>query len=440
MAPTKRTAFLTDDFIRGFQPPTDKQVIIWDAPDAGLTGSAGIYVPGLGIRCTAKGVKAFVMDYRVEGVQRRPKIGRWPRWNTDRARRQAIEWRIRIDKGGDPRGERLTKREAATEQRKRDAAEMTVRQLGELFVKDYVSTKKPRTQEGYVGQLRCHVLPSKIADMRISEVTDTEITALHREISRTAKVQANRTIAMLSKMFNWAKKAKLCQSGFNNPASGIERTKEFAKERYPTDKELGAIKAALAAHPNQQHADAIRLLIFTGCRRNEALTMQWDHLALGKPPVWTRPAHLQKANKPHSVPLAPPAAEILRGIRNQQVVDGTYKDDGFVFPSSTSASGHLTRVRRTWAQVLKQAGIKGAMRLHDLRHGFASTLISAGIPIAVVGELMAHASPTTTRRYAHVHNKVAQDAVAKVADIFNAIEAPKIASVDQFPTQRRGAK
>jgi integrase len=332
----------------------------------------------------------------------------------------------------------MTKRQAATAERKREAEEMTVRALAELFVRDYVSTKKPRTQEGYVGQLRCHVLPSKIADMRVTEVTDTDIAALHREISRTAPVQANRTHAMLSKMFNCAKDWKLVPKNFNNPCHGaVTRNREHAKERYPTEAELGAIKAALDAHPNQTHADAIRLLIFTGCRRNEALTMQWDHLALGKPPVWTRPAHLQKANKPHSVPLAPQAAEILRSIRNQQVANGTFKDDGYVFTSATSATGHIVRVRWTWAQILKQAGIKGVMRLHDLRHGFASTLISAGIPIAVVGELMAHASPATTKRYAHVHNKVAQEAVAKVADIFNAIEPPKKASVEKISGGRR---
>jgi integrase len=438
MAPTRRTAFLTDDFVLNLQPPTDaKQLIVWDAPDPATPATAAFYVAGLGIRVTSHGVKAFIMNYLThDGVQRRPKLGRFPAYTVDKARRKATKWRGEIDDGRDPRGEKLTKRQAATEQRKREAEEMTVRQLAELFVRDHVSTKKPRTAEGYIGQLRRHVLPSKIADMRISEVTDTDISHLHREIGRTAKVAANRTIVMLSKMFNWAKKAKLCPSGFNNPAIGVERTKEHAKERFPTEQELGAIKGALDAHPNQTHCDAIRLLIFSGCRRNEALTMQWDHLDLGKPPVWTRPAHLQKTNKPHSVPLAPQAAEILRSIRNRQVAAGTYKDGGFVFPSSMSASGRIMSVRRTWTQILKRADIKGVMRLHDLRHGFASTLISAGIPIAVVGELMAHASPATTKRYAHVHNKVAQDAVAKVADIFNAIEAPKMASVEKISGRR----
>jgi site-specific recombinase XerD len=124
------------------------------------------------------------------------------------------------------------------------------------------------------------------------------------------------------------------------------------------------------------------------------------------------------------------------GIRQQQVADGTFQDTGYVFPSTASTTGHILRVRRTWAQVLKQAGIR-QMRLHDLRHSFASTLISAGVPIAVVGELMAHQSPTTTKRYAHVKSKVAQDAVAKVADIFSAIEAPKVALVEKISGGRR---
>lgn len=439
MAPTRRTAFLTDDFVRDLKAPTDtKQLIIWDAPDSGLPGTAGVYVPGLGVRVTAGGVKAFVYNYvTVEGVQRRPKLGRWPAYTVDKARRKAIKWRADIDEGRDPRGEKLTKRQAAAAERKREAEEMTIRQLAEQFVKDYVSTKKPRTQEGYVGQLRCHVLPSKIAEMRVTEVTDADINALHREISRTAPVQANRTLALLSKLFNWAKASKLCPKDFVNPCSGaVERNKEHPKERFPTEAELGAIKAALDAHQNQTHCDAIRLLIYTGCRRNEALTMQWHHLDLGKS-IWTRPAHLQKANKPHSVPLAPPAVAILLGIRNQQIADGVYKDDGFVFPSSTSASGHISRVRRTWTQVLKQAGIKEAMRLHDLRHGFASLLISSGVPIAVVGELLAHASPQTTKRYAHLDKKVTREAVERVADIFGAAEQPKSASVEKISSGRR---
>jgi Arm DNA-binding domain len=153
MAPTRRTAFLTDDFCRDLKAPTDaKQVIVWDAPDPGITGSAGIYVPGLGIRCTAGGVKAFVYNYLAHGVQRRPKLGRFPALTVDKARRKATKWRGEVDDGRDPQGEKLTKRQAATERREREKAELTVRQLAERFDRDYIATSvRPRTAEGFLS-------------------------------------------------------------------------------------------------------------------------------------------------------------------------------------------------------------------------------------------------------------------------------------------------
>jgi Arm DNA-binding domain len=204
LAPTKRVEFFTDDFVRALQPPTDAdQIIVWDAPDPAIPGSAGIFVPGLGIRVTKTGVKAYVFDYRThEGVQRRPKIGRWPQWKTDKARRRAIEWRAVIDNGGDPRGERLTKRAAAEEKREREAAEMTVRQLAAKFLAEYVPTKRARTQEGYESNLRIYVLSKpSLADLRVSAVTDAEISALHLEITRSGRgSQANRTLSIISKI------------------------------------------------------------------------------------------------------------------------------------------------------------------------------------------------------------------------------------------------
>jgi integrase len=421
LAPTRRTAFLTDDYIRALQPPTDTdQIIVWDSPDDAIPGTAGTYVPGLGIRVTRTGIKAYVLDYRTyDGVQRRPKIGRWPQWKTDKARRRAIEWRAVIDNGGDPRGERLTKRAAAEEKREREAAEMSVRQLAAKFLAEFVPTKRARTQEGYESNLRIYVLSKpSLADLRVTEVTDAHISALHLEITRSGRgSQANRTLSIISKMFRFAETCGLRPKG-SNPARGVIRNKEVPMERYPSADELERIRAALDAHP-MQSANAVRMLIFTGCRKGEALTMQWNHVDLNaEHPEWHRPAHLQKTGKSHTVPLAPQAATLLLGIRNKQVADGVYKDTGFVFPSTAAKGGHLVSVKRTWKQVLAHAGIKQRTRLHDLRHGFASMLVSAGYSLPVIGEMLAHVSPQTTKRYAHLDKRVKQEAAAAVADIF----------------------
>jgi integrase len=386
LAPTRRTAFLSDDYVRALQPPTDTdQIIIWDAPDPAIPGTAGTYVPGLGIRVTRTGIKAYVLDYRThDGVQRRPKIGRWPQWKTDKARRRAIEWRAVIDNGGDPLGERLTKRAAAEEKRAREAAEMSVRQLVQKFLAEYVTTKRARTAQGYESTLRVHVLGKPVADMRVIAVTDADMSALHLEITRSGRrTQANRVLSVLSKMFKFAETCGLRPKG-SNPARGITRNKEVPMERYPSAEELDRIRAALDAHPMQESANVIRMLIFTGCRRGEALSMCWDHVELNaEHPEWHRPAQLQKTGRPHTVPLAPQAAELLLGIRNQQVAAGIYRDRGFVFPSTAAKVGHLASVKKTWEQVLANAGIKQRTRLHDLRHGFASMLVSAGYSLPV---------------------------------------------------------
>jgi integrase len=126
----------------------------------------------------------------------------------------------------------------------------------------------------------------------------------------------------------------------------------------------------------------------------------------------------------------------LLGIRNQQIADGTFKRDGYVFPSTISKSGRITFIRKTWTKVLRKAGIAPGLRLHDLRHGFASMLISAGYDLPVVGRLMAHASPATTARYAHLADDIAQQAVDAIGAKYAAAEAPKLQLVDDLPARR----
>jgi integrase len=447
MASTRRTAFLTDDFVRGLKAPTDKtQEIFWDAPDSAIAGSAGIFVPGLGLRCTAGGVKAFVLNYLSNGVQRRPKLGRFPALTVDKARRKATKWRGEIDDGRDPQGEKLTKRAKIVAEREREKAELTVRELADRFDRDYIATSvRPRTQEGYRSQIKCHVLTSKIADLPISQVTSADIVELHAAATRVAPTQANRVLAMLHRMFNLAKAWKLVPPEFVNPAKtaprgtddGVKRNPENPRERYPSEDEMAAIRTALDQLPLQRNADMIRLLIYTGARRSEVMSAKWNDIDLGcSPPRWNRLAIRLKGKKNHSVPLAPQAAELLLGLRNQQVAAGTFKADGYVFPSDISKSGHMTFVRKDWDRIRHNADIAG-MVLHSLRHGFASTLISAGFDLPVVGRLLAHSSPTITARYAHLADTVAQKAVDKVADIFGSAKPAKTATVEKMSSRRR---
>jgi integrase len=430
-----RSVFMTEEFCRALKPPVDMdQVIYWDGPDPGLPGSAGIAVPGLGFRCTAKNAKAFLFNYRINGVQRRQKLGRYPAMSVDRARRKAVEWRLKVDEGRDPRGERLTKRAADAERRAREKAELTVRQFADRFDRNYIAVRiRARTADGYRSQLRCHILTSGLADLPLTQVTVAHVAAMHAaasagsKVRRPAPIEANRAVTLLHRMFEVARDWELVPTDFVNPArvarrgtgKGVVRNAENPRERYPTPEEMANIKDQLDRCADQRTADVIRLLIFTGARRGEVLSIKWPDVVFGDRPMWNRPAVSMKGKRNNSVPLAREAADILLGIKNQQIAAGTFSSTGFVFPSAISKSGHIVFYRKTWTRILREAGIEGLV-LHSLRHGFASSLISAGFDLPVVGRLLAHSSPAVTARYAHLRDDVAQQAVDAVADLYSA--------------------
>jgi integrase len=168
-------------------------------------------------------------------------------------------------------------------------------------------------------------------------------------------------------------------------------------------------------------ADIIRLLLLTGCRRGEALSATWDqfNLATG---VWSKPPSSTKQQRHHEVPLSAPARELLARRRKQ--ADGS----PYVFPGPT---GHRKVLKQHWARILKAAGITG-LRIHDLRHSFASSLVGAGFSLPVIGALLGHSQPSTTARYAHL----ARDPLREAVERHGAIVA-SAPSAEVKPLRRR---
>jgi integrase len=390
--PAPRTIHLDATAIKRLAAPAKGNVIYWD--DA---------VAGLGLRITAGGSRAFVYNYRVKssGQQRRMTIGRFPTWSTGAARSEAERLERLVDGGGDPRRDVEVERQAPT-----------MADLCDRFEREHVVRKRPATAESYKRALKLHIRPFFGTFRKISDIRFADIDKLHQKVTAAhTPYIANRCVSILSKMFSLAAKWQMRAPADGNPCRGIERNPETGRKRYLAGTELARLMAALAACSDQQFANVIRMLLLTGARRGEVLGMKWGDIDPDTG-VWTKLASGTKQKRDHVVPLSAAARLLLTDIHTRNSV--------FVFPGD-GKTGHLVEVKKGWATLLKAAGITG-LRLHDLRHSFASHLVSGGASLEFIGALLGHSNPATTARYSHLFVDPQRAAVDKVGAIINGAE------------------
>jgi integrase len=347
-------------------------------------------LPSFGLRLRSGGSRVWVMRYRYAGEQRRWSRDDGPAMTIEDAYLRARDIRKDLEHGIDP--------EAAGEERERatrTAREApTVADLCERFKTDHLPKKKASTQRDYTSIIDNEIVPA-LGRLKVADVTDFHVHELHRAISERAPYRANRTVAVLSKMFSFASKAPFkWRSAADNPAKGIERNKENKRQRFLSDDEMARLSRALAEHPDRQGANILRLLLFTGARRAEAESARWAQFDLSTG-VWTKPAASTKQGTEHRVPLSAPARQLLT-----QLHEDADPDAEFVFPSY-GATGHRAEIKATWTAICEAAGLVG-VRVHDLRHSYASVLAGHGLSLPVIGALLGHTQAQTTLRYAHL--------------------------------------
>jgi integrase len=372
---------LNDSTVRKLTPPTRGTTIAWDGE-----------VKGFGCRVSHGGAKSFVVDYRrrADGVQRRATIGAFPDWSTAAAREQAKRIKRDVDLGADPVGEQAAERAAPT------VAELCAR-----FDAEHIAKLAPHTQQDYRSMIRNDIV-SALGKMKVAAVEFEHTERLHTAVTKRAPVRANRVWQVGSKMFALAIKWRL-RSG--NPWKGIRRNREHLRRRYVKPDELARLTKALAEDRNQQAADVFRLLLLTGAREGEALSATWDQFDV-TPGSWTKPHTATKQRREHVVPLSAPARQLLDRLRTQR------NGSPWVFPGR---DGRKPRedLNYAWARICKAAGIAN-LRIHDLRHSYASFLVSAGFSLPTVGALLGHASPVTTARYSHLLDDPLRQATERV--------------------------
>jgi integrase len=282
----------------------------------------------------------------------------------------------------------------------------TVRDLVERYIEQHLPRKRPRSQRDDRSMIKVWLLP-ELGDRRVADIKLLDVEKLHRRITQHgAPIRANRVASLLSTMLNLAVKAEWISA---NPAHGVTKNPEVRRERFLSQEELGRLTAVLATYPKRDAAAAIMLLVLTGSRRNEVLGATWGEFDLERG-TWTRAAERMKGKRAHTIPLSAPALALLAELK---IREGTHPN--FLFPAPGRA-GRLVDIKRQWDQVREAAGLPG-VRLHDLRHSYASFAVSHGLSLPVIGALLAHRSPATTARYSHLHDAATRDATERVGQI-----------------------
>jgi integrase len=372
------THHLTDKLARGLPAPANGNRLYYDAE-----------VKGLALRVTAAGHRSWVLNRRIRGRERRLTIGDLANWPTRLAREQARAWNRQIDLGDDPAAERETDRKAPT------VADLTARYLEEAK-----GRKRSWSDDESMGRLE--VIP-KLGRIKVAHLTRGDVVDLFQGITKRAPIRANRVLSLIHTMLGKAEVWGWREGA--NPAAHIERNPETKRDRYVSVEELGRLLPAIAAHHNQQSANAIRLSLLTGCRRGEALGARWGEFDLTAR-TWHKPPSRTKQRKAHLVPLNGPATALLVAMKEAadrenelRVRDGLPPID-YVFPGRNGA-GPQQDVDKAWRSICEAAGITD-LRFHDLRHAFASFLVSSGHNLPLIGQLLGHSNPQTTSRYAHL--------------------------------------
>jgi integrase len=381
-------------------------------------------VPGFGIRITANNIRSFIFNYIVYGRERRMTIGRFPTWSVTAAREEARTLRRKVDAKIDPLEEHEMQMRAADAAR----AAPTVQDLFDRYAAEHLPRKAPRAAADDRSMWRNIVLP-RLGKIKVAAVRPADIDALHAEISATRPVRANRVIEVIRKAFNLA-----IRWGWrvDNPALGVHRNHEDKRARYLSPAEIIRLSDALSAHPERTSANAISLMMLTGARRGEVLSARWDMFDL-EAAVWVKPSFHTKQRKEHRVPLSAPAVALLKEMRSRAT--GPY-----VFPGA--AGKPLTDIKRTWVAVCRRAGLamqmpmrsrqghvsstndsssswRPTVRLHDLRHTYASILASGGASLPIIGALLGHTQPQTTARYAHLLDDPLRAATERVGALIS---------------------
>jgi integrase len=361
---------------------------------------------GFGLKASPTGALSYVVEYRPGAggrnvSKRRMVIGTPKNLTPEEARNQASGILARVRLGDDPAAERSNARKAET-----------VSDLLISFMDDHIRAKrKARTAKLFQGYVDNHIQPA-LGTRKAPSLNRTDIERLHKAIGKTHPVTANRVLALIGAAYSYGLRSGHLPERMANPASGIEKFREEARERYLSEPELLRLGEAIreaetvgipwVKQSNSKRARksdnritnigphaaaALRLLIFTGARLREILDLRWDHVDFQRGLLFLPDSKTGKKT-------------IVLGLAALAVLENLPRVGKFVV-AGTEADKPRSDLQRPWTLVSKRADLAG-LRLHDLRHSFASVGAGSGFGLPVIGKLLGHSNFKTTERYAHL--------------------------------------
>ncbi len=348
-----------------------------------------VQVKGLGIMIFNSGTKTFFLYKRVNGRPDKIKIGRFPEITVEQARRAAYAMINDITLGNDPKEEKAKQNDNTT-----------LRDIFDEFLEKHAKLHK-KTWDEDVYNFNRYVAP--IANKKIKLINKNIIIELQQSISRNYGIYpANHSLALLHTVFN-----KAIEWGYEgaNPCSGVKKFKEKSRERFLQSDELPRFFESLNAESNELFRDYIYISLLTGARRSNVLAMSWKDINIENK-TWR--LEETKNGEPQTIHLSDQAIDILN-----RRLEMRYSD--WVFPSSTSKSGHIEEPKKIWKRVLQRAGIED-LRIHDLRRTLGSWQAATGANSYIIGKSLGHKTQQATAIYARLNLDPVRESVNKATD------------------------
>lgn len=360
-----------------------------------------IELKGFGVRVTPEGRKTYIVRYRtIGGARRMLTLATHGVLTTEEAREEARKALARVAMGGDPQGVKAERR-----------AEMTVRELCDLYMAEVTATKKATTLHIDRIRIKRHINP-RIGNMKVTDVARSDIQRLMIDVgngnirkdatphTRGGKGAAARTVGLLGGIFNFA-----VDYGFiaQSPVRGVKRYRDNRRDRFLSPAELGRLGDVLSDLEKDggdpRHITILRLLALTGARKSEIARLRWSELDLDRGLLRLR----DSKTGPKIIPLGVAALELVAALKSNGSV--------YLFPDRRRPDQPVANLDWAWVCIRKKAGLDD-VRIHDLRHSFASAGLASGEGLPLIGKLLGHAHVATTSRYADL----ADDPIRAAAD------------------------